>query len=218
MLFCILTGGFSACAARPPRASSAPDLCPSAPSPAPVVATSSAQVQFDPTAPQAGERSDGRWLVAADSTFRAPSPVTPRCLSVVGCPFTPALIPSCAPTARGTSFTSPTELTNAIGSRLTLRGSLQTFARSTLVDCGERCCNGASGAVALVAGTPRDEASSILLVDPDRPSAFQCQGDESKVCCGVEDARDVLVQGTLVRDQTRLELRDPKLCRLADTG
>jgi hypothetical protein len=118
------------------------------------------------------------------------------CLADVGCPFEPAAIPSCPPTAETDDWQNAPD-----GSTVILRGRLQAApGGQTQAKCGEDdpCCNTQFGGLFLRVGS----APVALLDEPDRVD-FACDGDITMLCCGFDSVgSEVLVRGTIGRMKT----------------
>lgn len=184
------------------------------PKDAPTTVESSAPADGGASAPS------GSWLAAADSTAR-PFPRQERCLSETGCPFHPTPIPSCSGRPEFVSVDRALELAASTpGSAVVVRGELRAQVYSTLLVCIPGCCNRTHADFDLVASGPEGSGRAIRLVEPARPDAFHCSGDDSKLCCGIEArSRFVLAWGHLAvnSESGKTELRSPSICGLPDS-
>lgn len=155
-----------------------------------------------PSTPPPSSVEPGSWIAPNESTvphkfwrtrFHAG---TTTCIADVGCPFQPAAVPPCPPTAETEDWRNAPD-----GSTVILRGRLQAApGGQTQAKCGEDdpCCNTQFGGLFLRVGT----APVALLDEPDRVD-FACDGDITMLCCGFDSVgSEVLVRGTIGRMKT----------------
>jgi hypothetical protein len=154
------------------------------------------------------------WAAPEQSAFMPVPLKFPRCLSDEGCPFPRAKIPPCSAEVKTASTLSVGEAlrrsdAGELGAeRVLLRGALKIATLTTLLECGERCCNRAGGSYRLFEA---HEGKPPVVLAVESSGAFQCAGDDSLVCCDFETG-DVVAYG-VVKEQTLLH---PLLCRPAD--
>ena len=154
-----------------------------------------------PSTPPPSRVEPGSWIAPNESTvpsrlWRLDLQKGTTCLADVGCPFEPAAIPSCPPTAETDDWQNAPD-----GSTVILRGRLQAApGGQTQAKCGEDdpCCNTQFGGLFLRVGS----APVALLDEPDRVD-FACDGDITMLCCGFDSVgSEVLVRGTIGRMKT----------------
>ncbi len=144
------------------------------------------------------------------------------CISDHGCPFAPALIPTCSGTLQAQSLSEVlASNSNTSKTVVSVVGRLWVQPLQQLVDCSVGCCNLARGTIEL-----RDGEARVPLSDDRYADAFKCTGDDSRVCCGIAEVKDsvrsadvqhqVMVEGTLNREANPAALERPRICQLAE--
>lgn len=93
-----------------------------------------------------------------------------------------------------------------------VEGALSRLSKQTLKACQPGCCNKSGGSLLLT-----DGEAVVSLSDDRFPGAFECSGDESRVCCGFAEAHGapVVVVGTLTESKSRyaaMVITRPKIC------
>ena len=133
------------------------------------------------------------WTTPGASTFVEVRVPGSECLKDHGCPFEPQRLKPCPAdvvSRAGRVIPEPSGQTVLLRGRLVLSDLTETLLQCEPVGC----CNTTSGSLLVEVSSP------IGLWSSDHPAAFQCQGDGSGLCCGLEvpEHQDVVVYGSLV--------------------
>lgn len=139
--------------------------------------------------------TSSRVLAFLDASHAPSAPLKTNgddCLKTLGCPGVDP-IPDCGqphPTISLARVT--TDFAPWVDRRISVRAPLQLLSqRTTAVYC--KCCNSVSGAVGL-----KEKLGSIQLWNVSMPRRFDCSGDDSALCCGIDhDDGDVIATGVL---------------------
>lgn len=117
--------------------------------------------------------------------------------------------------------------TKMVGRTVAIRGRMapRLGASVNLDVCPDGCCEKGCCQLAthrLFLTSPSRSALPVQLLDAHRPEAFNCSGDSSHWCCGLDfnSASEVVAVGTLVLlpadgDGARIALLNPRMCSLA---
>lgn len=119
------------------------------------------------------------WAGAADSTYAQIAPGRPDCIIDRGCPFDPAVLPSCPTGLEPMDIADVLDRMDELtGKAVLVRGHLRSLRRMTLVECMMSCCNSASGPIALWpphAMSRRSTFRSLALWDAAAPNALRAR-------------------------------------------
>jgi hypothetical protein len=150
--------------------------------------------------------------------LRAPGTWQADCVASRGC-ATPRAIPRCASDLNVRSFAEVVDGRFGLrGRTVTVRGRLSSNAACTEMACPQGvCCNSCGGGSVSLTGTARTSVHTVALGTGEDP-AFQCSGDDSGLCCGIDiPSGDVAVTGVfnpIPRSGGAWRIENPTLCVL----
>lgn len=147
-----------------------------------------------------------------------PAPAAPErkpCLADSGCPEPPPL-PKCGAEVAARPLEDVLRERNQLGDQtVAVKGPLRSSSGCTEMACpaDHRCCNHCSGRLYVGPEEPGEGYTSLPLYNDANPKAFECVGDDTRVCCGhPADGREVVARGKLLNRDGDFLLADVELC------